>query len=212
MSFDALRKLAADNEVPIHLTWIFPLILDGAIIVFSLEAFRSSLQRESIRYPMTLVVIATVTSAVFNILHAPPTFVGKLVAVIPPLCLFASFELLLRHLRSEVERRSALFSLNELDKLVGQKEARLSKLVSEIDRLSDKRLSLKQEIREASAPNVQLLLDKANDVRQGKVAQRRAQIAELDAQGLSTREIAEEVGCSPKTVKRHLAVLGEQAA
>lgn len=56
LSFDALRHLAAANGVAPGMAWLYPAIIDGAIIVFSLSVLQASLHRERTRYPWALVV------------------------------------------------------------------------------------------------------------------------------------------------------------
>ena len=47
LSFESLRGLAIETRVVSpSLGWIFPLIVDGAIVVFSLSALRASLRKE----------------------------------------------------------------------------------------------------------------------------------------------------------------------
>ena len=104
LSYDALRHFASENGISPTLVWIWPLILDGAIVVFSISALRASLYLESYGYAMLLVIAATGTSIAFNAMHAPAGYAPKVMAGIPPLALFLCFELLVRQLRCEVER------------------------------------------------------------------------------------------------------------
>jgi len=56
-------------------------------------------RRRTARYPWTLLVAFSALSVAFNVLHAPPTAIARLVAAVPPLTLVLSFELLMRQLR-----------------------------------------------------------------------------------------------------------------
>lgn len=207
LSFDALQKLAHDHGVSIGLTWIWPLILDGAIVVFSLSVLRASLFRESVRYPMALVVCATGASLVFNMAHAQEGTLAKLMAAVPPLALFASFELVVRQIRSEVERGGCLASLSELSAQMDHLSQKRDILAGQIERFSVQRESLKLGIRQAKSASVHELLDKANEAKEGKIRQRIELVAELAGQGKTPWEIASMAGVSPKTVKRDLARL-----
>ncbi|MFT5468636.1 MAG: hypothetical protein ACI8UO_003747 [Verrucomicrobiales bacterium] len=100
VSFHALQGLAADNGFDGN-SFILPLILDGGIIVFSLSALRFELSGVSSRYPMSLVIVTTVASILFNVVHAEPTMIARGLSAMPPLILFLSFELLMKQVRLE---------------------------------------------------------------------------------------------------------------
>jgi len=104
LSFDALRKLASENGVEPTLAWIWPLILDGSIVVFSMCALRATLYGESPWRAMLLVVGATVASVAFNVAHAPAHTLARLIASVPPVLLFFSFEIFVSQIRSEVRK------------------------------------------------------------------------------------------------------------
>jgi hypothetical protein len=113
LSYDALHQLAVDNHVPRPLAWIWPLIVDGFIITASLAVLHATLTSRPATYPWLLVLAFSGTSVVFNVLHAPPTVVARLVAAIPPLTLVLSFELLMRQLRHRLTTRPYLVAIAE---------------------------------------------------------------------------------------------------
>jgi hypothetical protein len=207
LSFDALQKLAHDHGVSMGLTWIWPLILDGAIVVFSLSVLRASLFRESVVYPMGLVACATAASLAFNVAHAEEGTLAKLMAAVPPLALFASFELVVRQIRSEVERGGCLASLSELFLQMDAMSQQRDNLAGQIEKLSVQKETLKLGIRQAKSASVHELLDKANEAKEDRIRQRVELVAELAGQGKSPMEIASVAGVSPKTVKRDMARL-----
>ena len=102
LSYDALHQLAVASDVPRLLAWLWPLIVDGFIIVASLAVLHAVLEHRPSIYPWLLVLAFSGISVIFNVLHAPPTVVGRLVAAIPPLALVLSFELLMRQLRQRL--------------------------------------------------------------------------------------------------------------
>ena len=211
LSFDALNHLAEENGVTAGLTWVWPLVLDGAIVVFSLSALRASLHREPIGYPMALVVIATGASVVFNVAHAPSGLLAHTMAAVPPIFLFLSFELLMRQLRAEVERSAKLASLEELAAQVDKMEAVRFRLSSQIEKMTCQREGIKDDIRVAKSASVHELLDKANGAKRDIIQARRAKVAELVGQELPPSQIAEVLGVSAKTIKRDLAALDKAA-
>lgn len=100
VSFTALQSLASDNGFDRN-SFILPLLLDGGIIVFSLSALRFELSGVDSRYPMGLVIVTTVASICFNVIHADPSLIARSLSAMPPLLLFLSFELLMKQVRLE---------------------------------------------------------------------------------------------------------------
>ncbi|MAS95564.1 MAG: hypothetical protein CMO55_20375 [Verrucomicrobiales bacterium] len=211
LSFDALNHLAEENGVTPSLTWVWPLVLDGAIVVFSLSVLRASLHREPIRYPMTLVVIATMASVIFNVAHAPDGFLSHTMAAVPPVFLFLSFELLMRQLRSEVTRASRIKCLGELEDEIEELSSKTARLSGQVLRLEDQRDTLKLEIKSGKSASVRELLDRANLAKADKIRVRREKVSELLAQDLQVPEIAGMLGVSTKTVKRDVSELNSAA-
>jgi hypothetical protein len=179
LSYDVLRHFATENGISPTLVWIWPLILDGAIVVFSISALRASLYLESYRYAMFLVIAATATSIAFNALHAPSGIAPKVMAGIPPLALFLCFDLLVRQLRNEVMR-----SMSKCLPKLASKSSPRKKTTSKANRSSD-----------VASPKKQ------------KVALRRQEISALRGSNSSLSEIANTLGVSQKTVERDIAEL-----
>lgn len=207
LSFSALKDLASANGVSVGLTWIWPLILDGAIAIFSMAVLRASLYAESVRYPMTLVVCATAASVAFNLAHAPSGLVARLMACVPPLALFASFELMVRQIRSEVQRGSIIASLSDLSVRLSHLSSHRDNLEEQVAQLAGQRDCLKLELKAAKSPPVQVLLDIANAAKADKIQRRITLVSQLAAQGKAPAEIAQAAGVSVKTVSRDLAKL-----
>lgn len=128
LSFDALKHLAATNGIPTGKAWIYPAIVDGAIIVFSLSVLQASLNRQRTTYPWALVAVFTAMSVILNIVHAPNSFLSRVLAAIPPVALFLSFELLMGQIKGLVQRSGAIQSLRELFEAIRQRQAELDNL------------------------------------------------------------------------------------
>jgi len=102
MSYDALHSLALTQGVPALLAWMWPLVVDGFIVVASLSVVRAVADGRLARYPWLLVLTFSTISITFNVVHAAPTVVARFVASIPPTALVLSFELLMRQLRQQL--------------------------------------------------------------------------------------------------------------
>jgi hypothetical protein len=157
LSFDALRHLAIDNGIAPTLAWLYPAIVDGAIIVFSLSVLRANLNKERAWYPWLLVGLFTALSVVLNIFHARETVLARVLAAVPPLALFLSFELLMGQVKATVQRAAAFQSLrelaamarrqqSELDAGVRERQADLDKVAVQVERLEQKKKEMMTEL------------------------------------------------------------------
>lgn len=104
LSFEALRDLAiVEGGMKPQVAWLFPLIVDGGIIVFSLGALRAGVTggRDK-RWFLGLVVVVTLFSVALNVAHAQEGIVSGMVASVPPVLLFLAFESLMRQIHDSV--------------------------------------------------------------------------------------------------------------
>jgi Protein of unknown function (DUF2637) len=104
LSYDALHQLARTSHVPPVLAWLWPLIVDGFILVASLAVLDAIHTGQRARYPWLLVLAFSALSVTFNVLHAPHDLVARLVSAIPPLALVLSFELLMRQIHHRLKQ------------------------------------------------------------------------------------------------------------
>lgn len=103
LSFGALKELAVTHgSFRTNVAWLFPIIIDGGIVVFSLAALRASLSGGDRRWYMRLVVIVTLFSVGLNIAHATKGIIPGVMAAMPPLLLFMAFESLMRQIHESV--------------------------------------------------------------------------------------------------------------
>lgn len=104
LSYRALYEYGLANGVNPDLAWLWPLIVDGFMLVISLSILRASLLQEPTLYLWLLAGLAIVVSIAFNIAHAPATVAGRAVAMIAPLAMFGSFEVFIGQIRRNSER------------------------------------------------------------------------------------------------------------
>lgn len=103
MSYGALHSLARDSGVPATLAWLWPLVVDGFIVVASLSVLHAVLECRPARYPWCLLLLFSAVSVAGNVAHGAPTPVGRLVAAVPPVALVLAFDLLMRQVRRLLE-------------------------------------------------------------------------------------------------------------
>ena len=208
LSYDALYATGLNNGVPSTKAWIWPLLIDAPLIVFTLALLVSQILRQSAKLWASLVILYTLATVGFNLSHAQNTILGWTVAIVAPVGLLLTTEAL-RHLaKTIIERQAIVSSLSELAAQLDIRRGDLDKLNGQIERaqahLMDK---LNGQIEEISA-NVQDM----NAARQAKIDTRRASVLALLSEGLSESDIANELNVTVRTIKRDITALNGQVA
>jgi len=109
LSYWSLVDVASRYSTLDWLAWLWPLVIDLPLIVFSLSALRAALLRQSAKLSWWLVGVYSFATLVFNLVHARTEFVWWApwaVAAMAPVTLFLSFESLMRMVRQDIERQA----------------------------------------------------------------------------------------------------------
>lgn len=213
LSYHALRDVASQNGITGWLAYLWPLLIDFSLVVFSLAILRANLYRESAKWPWLLVTLFTAATVTFNLIHAPDNPIAQSVAVVAPVALFLSFETLVQMLRSEIRRASVLASIAEIDnqaqairdELTGLRQqakaavSRRDNLQQESDRLTGEIQNLTLEIEQLKSDRLQEQEGQA--VRANSTRQRIAEIL-TENDGLTSEAIAGQVGVSAGRVRQ----------
>ena len=99
MSYEALHALARDSGVSAGLAWLWPLVVDGFIVVASMSLVRAVIESRRTWHPWALLLLFSTISVAGNVAHGPPTVNGRLVAAVPPVALVLAFDLLMRQVQ-----------------------------------------------------------------------------------------------------------------
>ncbi len=99
MSYEAPNALARDNGVSAGLAWLWPLVVDGFIVVASMSVVRAVIECRRTWHPWALLLLFSTISVAGNVAHGPPTGLGRLVAAVPPVALVLAFDLLMRQVQ-----------------------------------------------------------------------------------------------------------------
>jgi len=146
ISYNALYDMAIRNGIVGPLAYVWPLLVDMSMIVFSLSVVNAYLHAETTWRQWGLVIIYTIATIAFNVLHAPSNLQARVIAAIAPVSLFFSFEILMSQLRSGVKRSTLFYSIGQLEHELEQKRSNFD------TRLEQMRLRLRQRFdRERSA-------------------------------------------------------------
>jgi uncharacterized protein (UPF0335 family) len=172
ISFGALRDLAAHNVI--SYPWLYPIMIDGGLIIFKAIALRASLRGKRDNYAWAMAVLATVISVYLNIVHVPPTLpslgLARFMAALPPLVILVSFIAVSRRIEESARHDKAIFTYQQIQQAINDKRRQLDKLTAEktteldavvqkrtveleqltgqIERLADQKTTLQNEVRE----------------------------------------------------------------
>lgn len=149
LSFNALFDLATkQGGVPHHLGWIWPVIVDLSLCVYTAAILVAQLQSRPAKLPVSLVIFYGLVTIAGNVLHAPPTPVGWFVASLPPLSLIFGTEILRTMTHYIIKRQDVVASLADLtahyDTLLSERDT----LADEITTLTDKTDTLRADLTE----------------------------------------------------------------
>jgi predicted transcriptional regulator len=224
LSFESLRDLAVQIGIAEQIAWLYPAIIDGAIIVFSLSVLRANLTRERTIYPWVLVSVFTLLSVMLNIIHAQQELLAQFLAAIPPVALFLSFELLLAQLKEMAVRLEAQYSLDEINRGIKEKESELDKIVRErsetieklereIGRLTEQKNQLSSDIQnhsisqELKKPSESDTIEHARQTRTAKKRKLMQQLLETfrTKPNATLSELAHIIGRSKSTIGGYLS-------
>jgi Protein of unknown function (DUF2637) len=96
LSYDALHQLALDSRVRPALAWLWPVMIDGTIVVALLTVLAAKRASAQAGYPWALAGLFSAASVAFNIAHAPDRPVAQLVFAMAPVALVLTTHLLMQ--------------------------------------------------------------------------------------------------------------------
>jgi hypothetical protein len=96
LSYDALHQLALDSRVRPGLAWLWPVVIDGTIVVALLTVLAANRAHAHAGYPWALAGLFSLASVAFNIAHAPDRPVARLVFAMAPIALVLTTHLLMQ--------------------------------------------------------------------------------------------------------------------
>jgi len=96
LSYDALHQLALDSRVRPGLAWLWPVVIDGTIVVALLTVLAAKRGAAWAGYPWVLAGLFSLASVAFNVAHAPDRPVAQLVFAMAPVALVLTTHLLMQ--------------------------------------------------------------------------------------------------------------------
>lgn len=191
LSFNALTDLAAQHGISIP--WLFPLIVEAAVIVFSLNATYRSLNGEAAKWQWTLIIGSSLLAGTFNVLHSQPDLISRAMSAMPSLFLLLSFETFLGQVKHAVKLTNSVKSLAELAEAIEQKrreaDTQVSELTATIEQKQQELDKLTATIEQNRGALEQLKADikQAKSVQSSTIEQARQTQVEQSAQAIEQR-------------------------
>lgn len=192
LSYYALQGMALAYGIPPALSYIWPLLVDFALVVFSLCVVTAHLYSESTWRQWALVGLATGLTCGYNYLHAPDNLIAQSIAVVPPVMLFFSFELLMMQLKNSIKRQGLQSSATELGLLVEGYNSELNQLQAKLTQVSQQLNDVQKQSQKVS-----------DDTTLG----RRERVKQMKGEGVTQRQMAELLGVSISTVRNDIKQL-----
>lgn len=225
LSFAGMYAVAVDAGYG-WLSYLWPLVTESAVVIFSLLYLVAKLKDYENKYLMPVIVGCTVLSVVFNVWHAPSDLLSRAVYALPPIFLFAAFKGYLWKVEQDTKRAGQVASLLELTRQLAERtealekaqeeERQLSTIVETITRqIEAARAELKRVQAEIEAGKVGqnvATITEMNEARQAKIEARRQDVLNLVREGFSHKEIATRLEVSERTVRNDVAALNGQVA
>ncbi len=203
LSFVALYELATANGVPARLGWIWPLIVDVSMVIYTAAILVAQLQRRGAKLPVALTIFYGVVTIAGNILHAPHTALGWFVASLPPLSLIFGSEMLRAMAHHNITHRAAVQTVAELQRQAQKIEESLVKQSANFETQERNKRAVLAQL-EAQIEQTQSQLEAAQNA---PIDPKERQLWQLDgllAAGLSQRAAAEVVGISESTLRNRI--------
>ncbi|MGP5054430.1 DUF2637 domain-containing protein [Brachybacterium paraconglomeratum] len=211
LSFIALADLAARSGITVGQAWVWPLLVDGLIVVATVAVVALDRHRAA-WYPWSLLIAGALVSVTANAAHAlvaadatVPGILASVVAAVPPLVLLASTHLTVVLIRSAAPERGTAEALDvspaavparAAEPVVAATPSTTSPHIPEPHRAPTLPVPIEPD---PSAP-VELPASERSEGRRERA------IALRDAQW-SNKKIAAELGVHPSTVGRWFAHL-----
>lgn len=234
LSASALNDLAAQHgQRP---SWLYPVMVDGGLIIFKLLVLRAALRGQRDGYAWTMAVTATVISVGLNVHHADANLTARLMAALPPLAILAAFVAVTRRIEETAvqegmsaqranlvadikrltadlagKRREFDQALAEMQATYEREEARLAR---QVDALTDQVADLKRQKAEAKTAVVSVqpatetaVIGQPQDQVEAALTDRQRQILVMMRQGAGQADIADKLGVSARTVRRDISTM-----
>lgn len=229
LSFNNLTLLA--TEAGYAIPWLFPIIIEGAVIVFSVRMLWNSLNGENSTWQWACIIGASIAATLFNVYHSnTESVVAMIMAGLPSILLLLAFETFISQIKKITSRAGLVQSIadlkeqevqrkTEIESFARQQEQEQAKLEShkqavqaEIERISQEReqaqadfekqkRTLEEELKKVKA-------EKKKPAGKSVKEKRQKKLAEIYKPEMTYAQLAETLKVHPNTVANDVKEMG----
>jgi len=195
LSYSALSDLASKNGYAEWRAYVLPLVIDIGMLAFGLAVVHAHLHGTSPLRRRLLNILYTLATVSFNIVHAPNTLLAHSLAIIPPLTLFFTFEVLMAMIEHNIKSKQKVSTLAAWDNALAIAQKGFAELAEQTTRALEQRDNRISE------------LTNALEIASNPVAHRRMVVYQ-ERQGDNPtpyRALAERYNVSEQTIKNDMA-------
>lgn len=192
LSFNALADLA--DQYSVSIPPFIPLIIEGGVIVFSLNALWRSLHAIPARWQWSLIIGSSLLAGTFNVIHVQadvqPVLIplvgwsinpARVMAALPSLFLLLSFETFLSQLKHGVKFNKATITLQRLEETLNARRDEVNAALNDLDaQFAQRQTEIDAALvqRQSEAEAVVTKLNNSRQAAQGKLDRLMSEIAQ----------------------------------
>lgn len=208
LSFESIHNLAKPHFNP-RSAWIFPVLIDGAIVTFSIVRLYAAMvgEQKTAAWSIAFITIGVVLSVLFNVANSVQLnaitagdTLTIIVHALPPLFLLMSFEMFMAIVHSHVNRSAAIQTNGRLQEETGK----LNGVLSELNKAIEQRREQMAELEDAIADlETEQEIAELNETQQAIIEY----VNTLPNGAESNQQIADAIGKSRTTAYNHVKKL-----
>jgi hypothetical protein len=153
ISFGSLWGLA--DEQGVGWSVLYPLMVDGGLLIFKLLVLSASLRGETDRYSWAMAGLLTAISIGLNVAHVPADTANWPLAAfmfgLPPALILAAFVAVTRRLEGQAKRETAVLTLADLTRQQRAVQAQLAQLAKQNSEAQQATAVLTEEVQAETA-------------------------------------------------------------
>jgi hypothetical protein len=175
LSYSALSDLASKNGFTDWRAYVLPLVIDIGMLAFGLAVVHAHLHSTNPLRRRGLNLLYTGVTVAYNLIHAPNNLTAQGLAVIPPLTLFFTFEVLMAMVEYNIKRNQEKATITGYDNALSLAQKGFSELMERVDIQGKEALSQQKAALLEAQAGFEVNLNRLSD----ELAERDSQISEL---------------------------------
>lgn len=205
LSFNNLTMLA--TEAGYTIPWLFPMIIEGAVIVFSVRMLWNSLNGEPSKWQWACIIGASVAATFFNVYHSnTENTVAMLMAGLPSVLLLLAFETLISQIKKITTRSGLAQSIADLEAEMAHKKEEFNKVDAQAKAEHERLMAELQKQRKALEQSIVAKKQRVQPKKTGK-QKRQQKLQQIYAPDKSKTMLAKELGVHVNTVSKDIEEL-----